>query len=29
MAAYVIVDTKLENPEAYEEYKQKASRAAW
>jgi uncharacterized protein (DUF1330 family) len=24
MAAYVIVDTKLENPEAYEEYKQKA-----
>jgi uncharacterized protein (DUF1330 family) len=24
MTAYVIVDTKLENPEAYEEYKQKA-----
>jgi uncharacterized protein (DUF1330 family) len=26
MAAYVIVDTKLEKPEAYEEYKQKAKR---
>jgi uncharacterized protein (DUF1330 family) len=24
MTAYVIVDTKLENPEAYEEYKQRA-----
>jgi uncharacterized protein (DUF1330 family) len=24
MTAYVIVDTKLENPDAYEEYKQKA-----
>jgi uncharacterized protein (DUF1330 family) len=24
MAAYVIVDTKLHNPEAYEEYKAKA-----